>query len=1146
MNNKNNDIWKNILLKLIEGYNFNNTITIKDKSKKYQVFEVLIAETLACIQPEMNWQVTVGSSDGGIDLIATPVVNYQIPFTHKNVEQVILGQIKRRRKGYRYDDFRNDIISANDYYKSYYVSKGKSLLELLFIVSTDDERNIKNLEHNLANSQEIREPITLIAGISSPIHIIDAEEIIKYWKYNFSFVCNLISKFTSVEDRNLFQNYLNKVADAYIQLSVSEIGAANIGEIVDVYICIKTSSLDIPLRLTIMWTPSNTSSNIIQLITPIELLDKKNGLSIELTNEYHLSISFRSLQEGEWDLGCISVIVGDTCIVESFSLGAIQFMRNLNPVFQEAPNHNISKELFSSLTNTTEKYICSIVTGSGGIGKSYLVNEMIILVSNQGYTCIRLEHLHCFMSNGAFLRKLICELLASQLHRPCFFDQAHQSLIHFLKGYYMNEWDNDVHKFFYTNEQFNVDIISSLLIALIIKISMKQPLILWLSDLHWLTEPDSTIILKTSQMLESNQRFLSFHVRIILEGRKDEVLICNHEVYFPQIWENLQLKIKAKAYNLNPWEPDATKDFIESLLSLSTRGNDYYLYKDLSQKLLENFSGVPMHITEQLRYLIQQNKLGLGSDGQIYIKDPDWKNVFSYELKELIYNRLLHFTKKYPVYGSWLILYAKFSANSSRNLKQAIYKNIKKLDILAEEIALNSNFFKLSDNTIKFQHEYYVEVLKNMPLPDESILDILLNWLLCQHDLSIGDLLCKVELLQLMDDPDYELLVNDAIKIYTATSDDTILFSLYSILTFVPESYLKKNGLSHYLINYRISQLTMRLGNYNIAKGYLQNILKECRSGIEYIYYCALSYQQLSNIDSVKFNLSSAIEHAQNGIIFIQNWHDMSSTYSKLDDAEIMLLSRQSVNYAFSGNWNAAMDYQKMAVRKLLKIHNPYITIRIAYERCGLLLHKSLKTNIRRLNLLYEWAKNIEDMYPTEIYLIKAMELVGKLVLFQNDSAQILMIQKESKQLEFLLTNKKSNYIACLNYLVLGSCSLLLENTIDNALRYFFKALESGLDSYREEMLWKCYVNIAQLYHYGNECEKAFNYAEMSQHIITNIIQKNPYQSEELTKIYRLPIQIIKLINTQNSTTMYSLMPPFHILETLSIMWNGQIIFLMK
>ena len=1144
-NKKNNDIWKKVLLQSVKGDKFNNATTITDKSKKYQVFEVLIAETLACIQPEMNWQVTVGSSDGGVDLIATSITNYQIPFTNKNVEQIILGQIKRRSGGYRYDDFRNDIISANDYYKSYYIAQGKSLLELLFVISTDNENNVKNLERNLANSQENKNPITLLAGISSPIHIIDAEEIIKYWKYNFSFACNLISKFASVEDITLFKKYLNKVADTYIQLSVSETKTANIGEIVDVPICIKTASIDIPLRLTVTWTPDKTSSNIIQLITPIELLKKESGLSIELTNEYHLSVSFRALQEGAWDLGCITILAGDSRIVENFPLGTIQFLRKLNPVFQKAPNCDISKELYTLLTNTKEKYVCSIVTGSGGVGKSFLVNEIILLLSNQDYTCIRLEHLHSFMSNGDFLRRLICELLSLQLHIPCFFDKAHESLIRCLKGFYIDEWDEDIHKFFYTNEQFSLDIISNLLVSLIIKISMKKPLLIWLSNLHWLTEPDSTIILKASQMLENNRNFLPFHVRIILEGRKDEVLIHQHQIYFPQVWENLQLKIKAKEYILKLWEKDTTDEFITSLLNLSKRGNDYKLYKDLSQNLLKYFSGVPMHITEQLRYLLQQGKLSLDSDGQLFIEDPNWKNLFSSDLKELIQNRLIYFTKKYPEYASWLILYAKFSANSSNNLKQIIIKNIKKLNILAEEIALDSDFFKLSDNSIKFQHEYYAEILKNMPISDESILNVLLNWFLCQHDLSIGDLLCKIKLLQFMDNPDYELLVSDAVKILTESSDDTILLSVYLILTLVPELYLEKNNLSHYFINYQLSQLTMRLGSYERAKEYLKNILILCKSETEYTYYCAMAYQQLSNIESVKFNLSSAIEYAQNGIISIQNCDD-SQIYTNLDDAEIMLLSRQSINYAFSGDWNAAMHYQKMAVRKLLKVHKPYITIRIAYERCGLLLHKSLKTNICRLNALYEWAKNIEDMYPTELYLIKSMELVGRLMLFQNDNAQILMIQKESKQLETLLINKKSNYIICLNYLILGSCSLLLENAIDTALLYFFKALESGLDSYREEMLWKCYVNIAQLYYYSNEYDKALKYAEKGRHIITDTIQKNSDQCEELTKIYRLPIHILKLINGHNSITKHSVTPSCHILETLSIMWNGQIIFLMK
>ena len=1146
MSNKiNTDIWNDILLKSVDGYKFHNASTIKEPNKKYQVFEVLIAETLAYIQPEMDWHVTVGSSDGGVDLIAFSNNYYKNPFVNKVTEQLLLGQIKRRKSGYRYDEFRNDIISANDYYKSCYVSQGKSLLELLFVVSTEDKNNIKNLECNLSKSQKHRTPITLISAISSPVHIIDADEIIKYWKYNFSFVYNLISQFTTVEEKEIFKSFLDNVADTYVQISINEIGTANIGEIIEVPICIKTSSFNVPLNMTIVWKPFDCSSNVIQLVEPIELI-QENGLTIEILSEYHLSLSFRAFQEGIWSLGYISIFAGKNCIIDNYPLGDVHFFRNIVPVFQISPNHAISERLLDSLTNTSLKYSCAIVTGNGGVGKSSLVNKTVILLENQGYACIKMEHLSSLMSNGDFSRNLICKLLSLQLHKPCFLDKAHENLICCLKGYYIKEWEEDIHKFLYTSEKFNTYIISSLFMALIIRNSMKHPLIIWLSNLHWLTEPDSTIIINLTQMLEINQNYLPFHVRLILEGRKNEVLIQNHMVYYPHVWENLQLKINAEKYSLQSWSIDDTRDFVKSLLASSKRRNDDYLYRELSQLLLKNFSGIPMHITEQIRYLLQQGNLGLDTEGQLYIKDSNWKNLFSSEIRELIQNRLLYFINKYPTFGSWLILYAKFSANSSKKLKQTICINIKNLNVLAEDIALDSEFFKLSDSTITFQHEYFAEILKNMKIADDSVANILLNWFLHQRNLSLGDLLCKVKLLQLMDYPDSDALIIDVKKIVSESHDDTVLLSAYSALTFVSDSYLEKHNLPIYFVNYQLGQLTMRFGNYKTAKEYLQNILDKHNSNKEYIYYCALAYQQLSNIASAKFELYEAIECGEKGINFIRNKRDQLQVYTKFDEVEIMLLSRQSVNYAFAGNWSTAMHYQKAAIRKALKLHNPYLSVRIAYERCGLLLHKSLISNINRLSILYKWAQSMEYMYPTELYFIKVMELVGRIILFQNDKIKIVEIQSEAKQLETILMNKKSNYIICLNCLVLGCCSLLIDGIIDTALPYFFKALEAGLDSYREEMLWKCYVTIAQLYHYNNEHKKALDYAHKAQKIIENILQNNSNQYDDLTKIYRLPIRIIKLMGIQKPIRMYSILPPFHILETLSIVWNGQVVFLMK
>lgn len=1143
----NNHIWTNILLKTVEGSSFTNATTITDTRKKYQIFEVLVAETLAHVQPELNWQVTVGASDGGIDFIASALFQYKTPFQSKEIEQIILGQIKRRSNGYRYDDFRTDISTAFEYYTSSYASKGKSLLELLFVISTDNKTNIQNLEADLKKEILEKRRLTFVANLRSPIHIIDANDIIKYWKYNFSFVQRLISSFVSPKDLKDFKKYLGEIVeDEYVQVNVTEIANANIGEIVEVPICIQTSTHGLPSHLTIYWNVSDEIKRKLQLIKPLELLKKGSGLCIEITAEYHLSIFFRALSEGEFSLGSLNITTGEGHLVGNFRLGTMQFSKNLMPVFQHHPNNDISEKLYLNLIDETLKYQCSTVLGCGGIGKSFLINELMIRLSNQNYLCIKMEHSHSVVAAGDFMREFVCELIGSQLHKVYLISELKKYLIHFLNEYYIEEWTDDIDKFFSTCENFNLNTISSLIVTLIIKISMKQTLIVWFSNLHWLNETDSNIILKISQMLDRNQNFLPFHVRFILEGRKDEIIVQNNKkVFIPHIWQNLQLKIRSVEYTLKFWNKDDTEKFIASLLDLRERKQDHQLYVNLYDQLLAMASGVPMHIIEQIRYLLQQSKLCLGQKGRIIISDSKWEGLFSSKLKELVYSRLLYFIKQYPEYGNWLILYAKFDNISSKALKHYICKCIQNSNPLAEVIALKSDFFKFANSTIKFQHEYYEETMKSMSVQGDQAIHTLLKWCDNQEVLSLGDQLCKIKLLNLLDIPDYASIIKNALIIIRENIDDSILFLTYLILVDVPEILLHQFNLELCSIYNSLSHLTMRLGNYETAEEYLNNILRSDISENSHVYYCAWAYQQLSNINSAKLKLDIAIDYVKKGLQYIQNQENSDSLSQKLMETQIMLFSRQSINYAFAGDWDYAMHYQKIAVLELLKIRNPYIMIRIAYERCGLLLHQSPQIQIQRLAFLYQQASKIPEMFPTELYLIKAMELVGRLVLNYDKSTEINNINKDAINLEQLLKNQNSNYIACINYLVLGTCNLLSNNVVDEALSYFFKATENALDSGRDEMLWKCYINISQLYHHVGLLEEAQNYAQKSFMIMNKLLQNNPRQKANLLKLYQNPLYIADSILNAKELSLYYL-DNSYVLETLAVKWNNETIFLMK
>ena len=65
-------LWSNILLKKCSAINFKNTLTVcdSDSERKYQLFEVLVTETLAQLYKDFEWKTSPIQHDGGVDFIA--------------------------------------------------------------------------------------------------------------------------------------------------------------------------------------------------------------------------------------------------------------------------------------------------------------------------------------------------------------------------------------------------------------------------------------------------------------------------------------------------------------------------------------------------------------------------------------------------------------------------------------------------------------------------------------------------------------------------------------------------------------------------------------------------------------------------------------------------------------------------------------------------------------------------------------------------------------------------------------------------------------------------------------------------------------------------------------------------------------------
>lgn len=344
----NKTIWETVLLKNVKGANLQNAKTIPNidgaLERKYQVFEVLVAETLAQIRPEVKWEITYGNKDDGIDIKGVYSSSLKTPFTTESPQALILGQIKRRNKGYRFDHFRTDIDKMFEYYSNHCLKGNQSLFQLLFVISTDNVNNIINLRNDLEEEKEQKRHVRFIANISSPICLIDAMEIIKYWKLNFNFVKNIIGNIFKSEEMELFSSYLSDINLEWISIRIEHNDNRLVNVPFEYRIIINSDIKNIPLDIIAEWRPNDEEKECIQLLYPLKMASSGHkGLQLRVTNSYTLPMMFRSLQDGMHNLGNIIFRSSDGVLCHETSLGNV-LIRNTSSQFIRSNQISISRK----------------------------------------------------------------------------------------------------------------------------------------------------------------------------------------------------------------------------------------------------------------------------------------------------------------------------------------------------------------------------------------------------------------------------------------------------------------------------------------------------------------------------------------------------------------------------------------------------------------------------------------------------------------------------------------------------------------------------------------------------------------------------------------------------------------------------------
>ena len=941
-------------------------------------------------------------------------------------------------------------------------------------------------------------------------------------------------------------NYLQNINFDWLSIGLEYNYEQFANEAFEYRIVFNSDIKELPAGVTIEWIPPENSDNL-QVLYPLQIVSsEQNKLRLHFINHYSFSIWFRVLKEGTQKLGVIKISSDDNSYYREISLEEINVKSKLFPVYQVHPNKEVAECLEKELLNDVHNCIAYTITGFGGVGKTFLINDILVKAANNSYICFDVACPQVIINNSFLWTKLLLDICRFFNSNFIYEDKILEYCKTILGIYYDEIWEADITAFL-TGNSYNISFIIEFFVSIFLRVSQNKNVLIWISDTHWISEESGELLRKIISVLKTNKMFLLHKILFVIEGRKDEMLLFDNKFYYPFAWENFLLKAEVNKLEMNLWGKEDCRKLINSLICKNNNEEIDDKYKnELVRYLLSYSNGTPMHILEQLRYLIQCEKLALRKDGTIYIVNTNWNSLFSNDITKLISLRISFYREKYANLIDYLIIVANLSEFITPVVAEYLLKIIKKKYPNFESFIVEIGLGEVKRNTITFLHEYYVVCLRKLSIDDPEIVHMVFEWLSKKADIDIKIALCCIQVGFLQDHIDYHFLCKKIISCLENLVSPNIKKNLYEYLSRIPESVLNQYEYKLYVVYFDLAQIIIQSGNWIYAKEYLHKIVSEFElKDCDYFYYKALAYQDLSNISSGQLLMDEAINFAETGLESIKTALSIyGESCENLKRAQELLLERLAICQLFSGDLKVALATQNEAFNSAVTRGDAYMKLRIDYERGGTYLHTDIDNGISILHDKYIESLKFEMLYEEEWALIHTMELVGKLLRAQNDKGDLLhTIYEECMKLEYSIQDKGYNYTASIN-LQTAACALLLDTgDILSALPIFIKSLEKALDANLDELLWKCYINLAQCYHKLGEHEKAIYYGYKCAEIINQMMLYNPVNRHNLEKLFMLPILRLHKIIPEETIYCRSNDTDIHVHH---IRWDENIFFIMN
>ncbi len=1090
-------MWKHILLENLPGTAFQNcrTIAEADRSHKFQVFEVLVTETLAIIDPATRWRSLPVTGDEGVDFIGERK-ELRTPYLIDHPSEIVLGQIKRRSNGYDRAAFRYDIIRMIEYYNENYAPQ-KTLFQIVHVLSTDRNIDPKQWLENAS--------YPYVQYHVSPVNALD---FFRFWRIEQRFFLWLLEGVCTQEEKQIILDYINSIDEDWTGLIHAQVNTQSSAYLGETFTCELEleCQVDLTLGIYVSWEPTRSEyTSPVVLVFPHNMLRGENpGIYVPIYQKARLIIKMKALTAGKIDLGTLFLYSKSGEKITALPLGCISIYPGIVSSFYDAPFIPLLPELRNQILEKEPALKLWAIIGQGGIGKTTLSKELLITAMNQGYYTVAVSCGNDITNTRQPVLDLILQLIPGERDELCVYEKLFELVRSYMGVNFDTKWAEPLMNYILGKKEAPQASIIECLITLLLLACVKTPVFIWMSDMHWASKEAISFFQALVVNMKRNERYFVHPLILIFEGRDGETLLAEHKSIYPYEWMQFLQQRELRHFSLHPWSPEHSKEFISMMIDPHNRRDaSSGRLAQLEDLTFRYAGGNPMHIKEYLRYLIDQQAIQLHADGTLELVNYQAAVMTGNQsIRDIILARILFFNEKYSDIIDCYVVLAHIVTNRTalyRFMKTNIFSHYADYEALERAISV----LKYEDGDVAFLHEHYEELLKQQKITNQDLLEELCvffeNTILdCEDELERLD---AIVLRTLYPVPDNRLIASRLLSLLDCPASDPVAFHCYELLLNLPKRFWQKT-ISLSEIYFNLSEIAIRISSWKNARKYLERILRLNPKTEQDWLYRILASKSLANICGVSLELERSIALCNQGLETVRQMRSRKCADPNLSDEFSrqyeMLLNRIAVTYWFMGRCDRSVPYQAEALASARARTDTYSIAHTLYETGIRKLHTDIPSGTRdiqeALDLLPPRSKYTE---PQEYALVEVELLIARLLSYAGtrDSNEVKEILEKSEALCQTLAVETANYELALCQLVQGICQIELEDP-HAALCCFYSSADLAQIGALATVMWKAYLNLAQAYACldggsGSYQEQILRYAKLSKQLLLTGIERN-------------------------------------------------------